>query len=256
MSPQHRVVGELACQRDSYLRTLDTVVIACRERPSKAKPKAVNGKGTPNTAKSSKTEQEQIPQMWEIEFADSVLFPEGIPFRLPQVQILTVGGGQPTDSGTLAVTSSKSEDASLPAQPIQIASVERQGLHCVHVSPYPLQPGTLVRQQVDFTRRWDHMQQHTGQHLLSAIMDTYKDLNTIGWGMGSPGEMNYVELPRAPTAGEIQDIQAKCTEIIREDLPITVNIPDDAKTTKLPGDYDKENGVIRVIKIGNLDNNT
>jgi misacylated tRNA(Ala) deacylase len=100
------------------------------------------------------------------------------------------------------------------------------------------------------------MQQHTGQHLLSAVMDTYEGLKTLGWGMGSPGDMNYVELPRAPTPFEIEEIQTKCNAIIRENLHITVNTPTAAKTTKLPGDYDKENGVIRVIKIGDLDNNT
>lgn len=47
-------------------------------------------------------------------------------------------------------------------------------------SPQPLPPGTLVRQEIDFERRWDHMQQHTGQHLLSAIMDTYDNLPTLG----------------------------------------------------------------------------
>ena len=64
----------------------------------------------------------------------------------------------------------------------------------------------MVRQEVDFHRRWDHMQQHTGQQLLSAIMNTYNNLETLSWGMGAEGEMNYVELPRKPTPEEIQEI--------------------------------------------------
>ena len=100
------------------------------------------------------------------------------------------------------------------------------------------------------------MQQHTGQHLLSAIMDTYDNLETLGWGMGVEGEMSYVELPRKPSQDEIQEIQDKCNEIIRENVKITVEIPIDAKAHTLPDDYDKEKGIVRVIKIGDIDSNS
>lgn len=100
------------------------------------------------------------------------------------------------------------------------------------------------------------MQQHTGQHLLSAIMDTYDNLDTVGWGMGSDGEMNYVDLPRKPSEEEMQAIQDKCNEVIRNNISITVHVPENAKNDSLPDDYDKDNGVVRVISIGNLDHNT
>ena len=117
-------------------------------------------------------------------------------------------------------------------------------------------PGTPVRQDVEFFRRWDHMQQHTGQHLLSAIMDTYDNLRTLGWGMGTTNEMNYVELPRKPSQEEMQCIQQKCNQIIQQNFKITVQTPDDATVDSLPDDYDKGRGVVRVVKIGDLDNNT
>jgi misacylated tRNA(Ala) deacylase len=85
-------------------------------------------------------------------------------------------------------------------------------------------------------------------------MDFMK-LETLGWGMGAAGEMNYVELPRKPTPEEIRTIQEKCNAAIRANLPITVETPSDAKADSLPSDYDKEKGVIRFIKIGNLDYN-
>lgn len=161
------------------------------------------------------------------------------------------GGGQPTDHGTLVMTSSDSSPQIIP-----ITSIQRHGLRCIHFSPEPLPPGARVRQEVNFTRRWDHMQQHTGQHLLSAIMDTYDNLETLGWGMGIEGEMSYVELPRKPSQDEIQEIQDKCNEIIRENVKITVETPLDAEAHTLPEDYDKEKGILRVIKIGDIDSNS
>lgn len=126
---------------------------------------------------------------------------------------------------------------------------------CVYHSPQPLEPGTRVRQDVEFTRRWDHMQQHTGQHLLSAIMDTYDNLETLGWGMGTEDNPNYVDLPRKPSEEEIQEIQDKCNEAIRSNHLVSVETPEDASGESLPEDYDKEKGVVRVIKIGDIDAN-
>jgi len=87
-------------------------------------------------------------------------------------------------------------------------------------------------------------------------MDTYDNLDTLSWGMGAEGEMNYVELPRKPSPEEMQEIQDKCNEIIRQNVEITLETPEDYKPHKLPENYDKEKGVIRVIKIGDLDKNT
>lgn len=73
--------------------------------------------------------------------------------------------------------------------------------------------------------------------------------------MGSNGSMNYVDLPRKPSDDEVRAIQDECNKLIRDNLPITVETPDDAKHESLPNDYDKEQGVVRVIKIGDIDRN-
>ncbi|KAI8284599.1 threonyl and Alanyl tRNA synthetase second additional domain-containing protein [Colletotrichum sp. SAR11_57] len=224
------VVGALACQRNSYLKTLEAEVISCEKRP----PPVAKKNGGKDKSKESNGVGKS--EMWLIEFDDSVLFPEG--------------GGQPSDHGTITLLAGDSET------PIPIEFVERVGLRCVYHSPQLLSPGDRVRQEVDFQRRWDHMQQHTGQHLLSAVMDTHENLNTLGWGMGKSGAMNYVDLPRKPTDAELQAIQARCTEIIRSSLPITVETPDDAKVHKMPEDYNQSKGVVRVIRIGDIDRNT
>jgi misacylated tRNA(Ala) deacylase len=81
------------------------------------------------------------------------------------------------------------------------------------------------------------------------------DLPTLGWSMGQPGEMNYVELPRKPSDQEIQTIQLSCNAKIRESLPITVETPEGKGSDSLPDDYDREKGVVRFIKIGDMDYN-
>jgi misacylated tRNA(Ala) deacylase len=232
--PLPTIVGALKCQKDSYLQTFETEVVSCSEYAPPEAPKQ-NGKSkTKKSTDPSKFEQTANSKSWLIELADSVLFPEG--------------GGQPTDYGLITPLSDQN------AESIPITSIQRHGLQCIHFSPAPLTPGTKVRQTVDFPRRMDHMQQHTGQHLLSAIMDGM-DLPTLGWNMGVAGEMNYVELPRKPSDYEIRSIQDKCNELIRDNMAITVETPEGKGSDSLPSDYDKEKGVVRFIKIGDLDYN-
>lgn len=234
---QTAIVGALKCQKDSYLQTLDTRVVSCTQYiPPKTEQggKSKTKKSTDPT-KAISNEDPASAQIWHVELEDSVLFPEG--------------GGQHTDHGTITPLGGATEHTAIP-----IRSVQRHGLRCVHFSPTPVEPGTPVRQNVDFTRRWDLMQQHTGQHLLSAIMDGM-DLPTLGWSMGQPAEMNYVELPRKLSEDEIRVIQEKCNQLIRKNLPITVETPAGKCSDSLPEDYDREKGVVRFIKIGDLDYN-
>ncbi|CAE6472048.1 unnamed protein product [Rhizoctonia solani] len=113
----------------------------------------------------------------------------------------------------------------------------------------------------------DHMQQHTGQHLLSAIMDTYPGLETLAWSMGVSivgdritnddkiPNMNYVELGRKPSEAEISEIQEKCNQLVMQNRAITASTPNDAIQYWLPSDYDRENGIVRVITIEGVDEN-
>jgi len=87
-------------------------------------------------------------------------------------------------------------------------------------------------------------------------MNTYYNIETLGWGMGAENDMSYVDVSRKPSQEEMQGIQEKCNEAIRNNYTITVETPDNAKADSLPDDYDKEKGIIRVVKIGNIDANT
>ncbi|KAG8708916.1 hypothetical protein FRC09_000970 [Ceratobasidium sp. 395] len=240
-----KIVGELACQQNSYASDLQTTVVSCVE--------VVSTKADTKRTKKNKERDQQSQaattgetKLWEIECEDSILFPEG--------------GGQPTDHGTLTTLEE-------PNDSIPVTTVHRHGLRAIIFSPRPLAPGTAIIQRVNSHRRMDHMQQHTGQHLLSAIMDIYPGLETLGWSMGAStfiGEnvdqgtvvnMNYVELGRKPTDIELSEIQEKCNEIVRQNRPITISTPFDAKHDSLPSDYDKEQGVVRVVTIDGVDAN-
>lgn len=224
MSPA--IVGALACQKNSFLKSLQTTVISCKEYQPIATPKDKQNKNSKKTAPTEKQE------LYAVELEDTILFPEG--------------GGQPHDVGFISFGTEK----------VPVNQVLRDKLTAVHVTPRPVPVGTEVLLDIDWDRRIDIMQQHTGQHLLSAVLDTY-NLETLSWSMGT--QINYLEIPRKLEDHEIEEVTAKINEIIVQNKPIEVHTPDkhghDIDTSHIPDDYDLSQGIIRVVKIGNIDAN-
>lgn len=206
-----KVVGGLACQQNTYLKELTTTVFSCEKNLVKKAPKN---------------------ESYEVQLLDTILFPEG--------------GGQPWDHGTLEFK----KEGSAEVQTTPITKVLRRKLEAIHYSPVEIPPGTKVDIQLDFDRRFDHAQQHTGQHLLSAVLDTYK-IPTLAWTMGT--DIVYVEVGSLPP--DLTEVERKCNQHIRDNLPITVKEVREVPDGILPADYDTSAGIIRIVSIGGIDAN-
>ena len=87
-------------------------------------------------------------------------------------------------------------------------------------------PGTAVTQVVDWDRRWDNMQQHSGQHLLSAILENEYNTNTLSWWLAescaSKVGVSYIELDNPVTEATLVAVQERCNEVIRDARPVKV----------------------------------
>src|SRR5262249_54938222 len=73
-------------------------------------------------------------------------------------------GGQPFDTGVLRASSAGGAAVEIPVEQVE---EDEQGA-VWHFARKPIEEGTEVEGRIDWDRRFDHMQQHTGQHLLSA----------------------------------------------------------------------------------------
>ncbi|XP_044737377.1 alanyl-tRNA editing protein Aarsd1-B [Chrysoperla carnea] len=174
---------------------------------------------------------------YEVILEDTILFPEG--------------GGQPCDYGKL--------------NNIPVFQVIRRGAEAVHFITEPFQIGDTVKQEIDWVRRNDHMQQHSGQHLISAIIDRDFQFNTSSWWLGE--DVSYIELDTpSMTPEQIKHAEDVCNELIRASLTVSVSVIKDyekksgekggdliingARTRGLPDDHV---GDIRVITIHGID---
>jgi alanyl-tRNA synthetase len=179
--------------------------------------------------------------LWQIALDRSAFYP--------------TSGGQPHDTGVLTATSS---GGALLEAPILAVEEDDQG-EVWHTTPKPLLAGTLVRGYVDWSRRRDHMQQHSGQHLLSAVVYRQLGAATLSFHLG---EMtSTIDLAReAISPEELERVEDAVNEIIAENRPVTMRtIPRvEAEMLLAAGTLHKlpdREGDIRLIEIDEIDVN-
>src|SRR4051812_176756 len=118
-------------------------------------------------------------------------------------------GGQPFDLGTI--------------NGIEVIDVLDSEDGIVHVLAGPVASADgIMHGRIDWARRFDHMQQHTGQHLLSAVIVDLFGVQTVGFHMGA--ESSTIELG-APAfdAKQIRAAEDKANQIIIENRPVAVS---------------------------------
>jgi alanyl-tRNA synthetase len=179
--------------------------------------------------------------LWQIALDRSAFYP--------------TSGGQPHDTGILTATSS---GGALLEAPILAVEEDDQG-EVWHTTPKPLLAGTLVRGYVDWSRRRDHMQQHSGQHLLSAVVYRQLGAATVSFHLG---EMtSTIDLAsEAISPEELERVEDAVNEIIAENRPVTMRtIPRvEAEMLLAAGTLHKlpdREGEIRLIEIDEIDVN-
>lgn len=158
---------------------------------------------------------------------------------LDRTAFYPTSGGQPHDVGTLggiAVVNVVDEDdriAHLLAEPIGV----------------PV--GSMLVGQIDMVRRFDHMQQHTGQHLLSAMLTDEFGWPTVSVHFGD--DTNTVDVACEDfDATTLAAIERRANALIVQNRRVTVSFEDAAEATGLRKPSDRD-GELRIVTIDGID---
>ena len=128
---------------------------------------------------------------------------------LDQTAFYPEGGGQPYDLGTLGGTS-------------VLEVHEREG-HVVHTCDRPLEPGSQVEGDIDWPRRFDLMQHHSGEHIVSGIAHARYGCENVGFHMGS--DVITIDLSVELTQEQVRELEEAANRYIWEDHPIQIAFP-------------------------------
>jgi alanyl-tRNA synthetase len=158
---------------------------------------------------------------------------------LDRTAFYPASGGQPFDTGTLG-----------NANVINVAESEDGGV--THYVDRELEKDARVRGRIDWSRRFDHMQQHSGQHLLSAAFVREAGARTIGFHLGSA--CSTIDLDRELTPAQIAGVEATANGILWEDRDVSVRFVTPAEAAALPLRKDPvRTGDLRIVEIADYD---
>ena len=159
---------------------------------------------------------------------------------LDRTAFYPTGGGQPNDEGLLGGVR-------------VVDVVESEEGRILHLLGGSLEPGVEVEGRVDPDRRRDHIQQHTGQHVLSQAFVQLFGAETRGFRMGAESSEIDVDFERA-TEEQVAAAEALANDVVFRDLPVRIHIVDAAEAARLP--LRKESareGALRVVEVESFD---
>lgn len=167
---------------------------------------------------------EQVKNGFEVLLDKTAFYPEG--------------GGQPCDTGSI--------------EKARVVDVQEKGEEIVHFTDSPLEVGACVNGKIDWERRFDLMQQHSGEHIVSGFIHNKYGYNNVGFHMGS--EMITVDLDGEIDMEGLAEIEAKANDYIWTDALTEELHPTAEELEKLDYRSKRElTGDVRIIRFPGAD---
>jgi alanyl-tRNA synthetase len=157
---------------------------------------------------------------------------------LDRTAFYPTSGGQPYDTGKLG---------DVPV--IEVADAEHKVVHYASAA-IPVGP---VHGVIDWSRRIDHMQQHTGQHLLSAAFIELFGLQTVSFHLGK--EISTIDLDTSAAKAELlEKVERRVNEVILEDKPVVIRFgtAEELAEAGIRKKVERE-GILRAIEVEGFD---
>lgn len=147
------------------------------------------------------------------------------------------GGGQPADRGTLGT--------------VNVLDVQEKAETIIHYCDAPLAEGTQVHGAIDWNRRFDLMQNHSGEHIVSGLIHQLYGYENVGFHMGDVIQIDF----NGPLNEEqLKDIETRANRIVMNNEEIIALFPDEEELKTLEFRSKKElKGVVRIIEIPGAD---
>ena len=158
---------------------------------------------------------------------------------LDRTSFYPTSGGQPFDTGTLGdwrvVDVFDEDDGSI-----------------AHVVDGEFSVGQRVHGVIDWPRRFDHMQQHTGQHVLSAAFDRLFGVRTVSFHLGAT--VSTIDLARELAPRDLAAAEGEANRIVWENRPVTIRYADAEDASRMPLRKEpKRGGTLRLIDVEEWD---
>jgi len=148
------------------------------------------------------------------------------------------GGGQASDTGTLGEA--------------QVFDVQIEDGIIVHYTDTPLKKGIEAIGKIDFDRRFNFMQNHTGEHIVSGIAHKLFGVNNVGFHLGE--ELVTIDFDKELTRDELNEIEFLANQKVWQNLPVRAYYPSESELSSASYRSKKQlDGAVRLVEINDTD---
>lgn len=148
------------------------------------------------------------------------------------------GGGQPSDTGLIAG--------------VAVTEVHEKNGELLHYTEEPLEPGTEVKCEINWERRFDLMQQHSGEHMVSGLIHEAYGYDNVGFHMGS--DVITIDFNGMLNEEQMAEIEAVVNRKIWENSAVEITYPSAQELESLPYRSKKElTGQVRIVRFPGAD---
>ena len=148
------------------------------------------------------------------------------------------GGGQPADHGTLGS--------------VHVTDVHEKDGVIFHTCDGPVEIGQMVNGRIDWARRFDHMQQHSGEHIISGILCADYHCDNVGFHLGA--ETVTIDYNADISWEQALDAERKANEVIWADQEVEIAYPDSEELAFIDYRIKKElTGQVRIVTFPEAD---
>ena len=141
---------------------------------------------------------------------------KGFDIVLDRTAFYPEGGGQPWDTGRLEISGTQDK--------VKVLEVHSREGEIVHTCNHPLEPGMAVTGVIDWDRRFDLMQQHSGEHIVSGVAHALWGCENVGFHMGA--EVVTIDFDRPLTEEQLATLEeAANRHLWQVNLPVNITYP-------------------------------
>ena len=141
---------------------------------------------------------------------------KGFDIVLDRTAFYPEGGGQPWDTGVLGTAGTQDK--------VKVLEVHSREGEIVHTCNHPLEPGTAVTGVIDWDRRFDLMQQHSGEHVVSGLAHALWGCENVGFHMGA--EVVTIDFDRPLTEEQFATLEQTANwHLWQVNLPVNITYP-------------------------------
>lgn len=163
---------------------------------------------------------------------------KGFAIELDQTAFYPEGGGQPSDTGTLGA--------------VEVTQVHEKDGAIIHYCTGPVEVGQTVNGRIDWTRRFDFMQQHSGEHIVSGLIHQMYGYDNVGFHLGS--DTVTIDFNGMISQAGLQEIETKANEVIWSNVALEITFPDAETLKTLEYRSKKElSGQVRIVRVPTAD---